>query len=672
MSQEEAHSGRFASQGIQLKSREITSRPMAQQVVQRGRRDSRRVHVIVQMEGTPLDLALLAAKGVRILGYIPTNGLAISAPVGENLAGLGFSWLASLEAADRRGFTAHASTEVDTPAYYIVQFYADADMGDARSMVLGAQVQIQDNPNLLSTQLLTLGTQAQMVELSDNDEVVFIFPAADELIKGIPVTPCVSGNTAYGTVLPFAASLSGGWSEDTSGTAYLTYSFGPLTPKMPADTVQQLFLQAQQQWAGLVNIVFSPTASRTGMRNVDLAFYSGDHGDGFPFDGPGGVLAHTFYPAPPNAEPIAGDMHMDADESWSSSGSGTDFYTVALHEMGHALGLGHTTGTTDVMYPFYRHNLTFSQTDINAIQSLYQARVAIAPPPAAQPLGLLLEAPAAQVTDATIALSGTASGGQGTLRVTWITDRGGLGNGQGSANWTIAAVPLALGRNTITVKVQDDGSAAVTQVVVVTRVDETPPVPITPQAPTLQILSPADGTVTPTASADVRGTATHPVGIKSISWRLGTGTSGVAQGTTAWDTGLMGLQAGVNMVTVNAEALDGGTASKTIQITVSGPPPVPAPGGGTDTTPPSLTIASPGTSSVSTSASTITITGTATDNVGVASVRWATAIAGGSASGTSDWSTGPISLYVGMNNIVIWANDAAGNSSWRSVSVTRR
>ncbi|HEY3742106.1 MAG TPA: hypothetical protein VGL53_19775, partial [Bryobacteraceae bacterium] len=63
-----------------------------------------RVHLIAQLGSKPLDRSALAARGVTILGFIPDNGVAISAPEGADLSGLGFRWMAGLEAADRRGF----------------------------------------------------------------------------------------------------------------------------------------------------------------------------------------------------------------------------------------------------------------------------------------------------------------------------------------------------------------------------------------------------------------------------------------------------------------------------------------------------------------------------------------------------------------------------------------
>jgi hypothetical protein len=43
----------------------------------------------------------------------------------------------------------------------------------------------------------------------------------------------------------------------------------------------------------------------------------------------------------------------------------------------------------------------------------------------------------------------------------------------------------------------------------------------------------------------------------------------------------------------------------------------------------------------------------------------------GTANGTTNWSTPPIPLYIGDTTIVITAADAAGNTSWRSLTVTR-
>lgn len=77
----------------------------------------------------------------------------------------------------------------------------------------------------------------------------------------------------------------------------------------------------------------------------------------YPFDGDGGILAHAFFPY--EQLDLGGDIHFDNDEQWidkldQNSDYGIDFFTVALHELGHSLGLAHSPVATAVMFPYYK------------------------------------------------------------------------------------------------------------------------------------------------------------------------------------------------------------------------------------------------------------------------------------------------------------------------------
>ncbi len=99
------------------------------------------------------------------------------------------------------------------------------------------------------------------------------------------------------------------------------------------------------------------------------------------FDGPSGILAHAYFP-PPNGVSAAGDLHFDSAENWKCNTSGIDIGIVALHEIGHSLGLNHeNTSTTAVMDPVYNASLMGLQADdINGVTSIYGPAMIVAAP----------------------------------------------------------------------------------------------------------------------------------------------------------------------------------------------------------------------------------------------------------------------------------------------------
>jgi peptidoglycan hydrolase-like protein with peptidoglycan-binding domain len=145
-------------------------------------------------------------------------------------------------------------------------------------------------------------------------------------------------------------------------TGNITYSYSNLTPDLPASTAQAAIDGAFARWAAAAPLTFMRLS---GGGDIAIGFYHGDHGDGYPFDGANGVLAHAYYPT-------VGDVHFDEAETWSTTGTGFDLATVAVHELGHSLGLAHSSVSNAVMYPYYggvRREL--SSDDIQGIQAIY-------------------------------------------------------------------------------------------------------------------------------------------------------------------------------------------------------------------------------------------------------------------------------------------------------------
>ena len=378
---------------------------------------------------------------------------------------------------------------------------------------------------LVAAHAIVSASLAQLTALAAHDEVAYIFPADPALLnEGAPegsMMPCTGMLTLSGPIAQYA-NIVHGWTPDAGAMTHLNYTFGALiSAKQPDDEVKAAVIQALNQWSAWINLVFQPGVDPNAARTVLIKFASGAHGDAYPFDSTSGVLAHTFYPVPVNGEPIAGDMHLNADMTWNLGGD-IDVYSVALHEAGHALGLGHSDNPGDVMYPYYRRGMPLSANDIGAAQTLYgtpgTTPIPSSPAPTIPaptvPLSLTLNPILPPGTAAQTPAGGTISGGVAPITVQWQTSSGASGNATVAATgfWNVAAIPLAPGSNTITITAFDSADKPVTQSAIVVR---TAPAAISAPV-SISITTPA-GTLTTVGTAStisLAGKASSGAGVQ--------------------------------------------------------------------------------------------------------------------------------------------------------------
>jgi hypothetical protein len=77
----------------------------------------------------------------------------------------------------------------------------------------------------------------------------------------------------------------------------------------------------------------------------------------------------------------------------------------------------------------------------------------------------------------------------------------------------------------------------------------------------------------------------------------------------------------------------------------------------------------PSGETLQTNQGSLQLSGTAQDDRAVSQVTWSTGNTGGVAQGATSWSIPSVSLSVGLNNITVTAEDAAGNKGSATLSV---
>ncbi|KAJ7971104.1 metalloendoproteinase 1-like [Quillaja saponaria] len=130
------------------------------------------------------------------------------------------------------------------------------------------------------------------------------------------------------------------------------------------EMMRYIATEAFSQWKQASNITFEESAQGK-LPDLSLGFVQ--------YDGPGNVMAFS-YP------PTNGTLRFDAAENWRTdippAKTDIDIIWAAMHEIGHLLGLDHSTDKNAIMYAYIDPGVnkrTLSQDDIDGIRALYSS-----------------------------------------------------------------------------------------------------------------------------------------------------------------------------------------------------------------------------------------------------------------------------------------------------------
>jgi len=166
------------------------------------------------------------------------------------------------------------------------------------------------------------------------------------------------------------AVASVGWDGPGKGSADLTYFVANAPAGLSKADVTAAIKTALDAWSQIASVHFTESKNPGLAKQLDISFGR--------IDGAGGTVAQAYFPADVNSSRIAGDVQFDSSENWeignAKGSSAFDLVRVAVHEIGHALGLDHSSRNTANLAPTVSPNDSFTaldRDDVDAILSIY-------------------------------------------------------------------------------------------------------------------------------------------------------------------------------------------------------------------------------------------------------------------------------------------------------------
>jgi hypothetical protein len=146
---------------------------------------------------------------------------------------------------------------------------------------------------------------------------------------------------------------------------HLKYYFNNYTSDISQASQEEAIREAFSYWCSNVVFTFTQTYSSS---EADITIYFQN------YDGVNGVLAYM--PSCCNNTLVFDEAETWTVDTRNSGSQPIDIKSVAAHEIGHLFGIGHSSVSGALMYPFYNGSHRYlASDDINGIRAKYNATV---------------------------------------------------------------------------------------------------------------------------------------------------------------------------------------------------------------------------------------------------------------------------------------------------------